>query len=101
MSLESGTSSSEKRESITNTGRGIVVYGTSWCGMSQMIRRYFEKKDISYQYFDLEDDTDAIDKLRWITGGYAHHPTVIIDGQALIEPSMEELEEVMERNGYV
>lgn len=101
MSFEKENTPSKEGDPITHEKSDVVVYGTSWCGMSQMIRRYLEKMDIPYEYFDLEVNPDSVKKLRWITGGYAHHPTVVVAGQALIEPSMEELETVLERSGYV
>ncbi|GIW11516.1 MAG: hypothetical protein KatS3mg061_2573 [Dehalococcoidia bacterium] len=34
----------------------VVVYGTSWCAASQLIRRYLERLGIPYRYVDLERD---------------------------------------------
>jgi hypothetical protein len=33
----------------------VVVYGTSWCAASQMVRRYLDRLGIPYVYRDLED----------------------------------------------
>lgn len=101
MNIENENQQSQSKESLTREETDIIVYGTSWCGMSQMIRRYLDKNSIPYQYFELEDNPEAIRRLKWVTGGYAHHPTVIISGQALVEPSMEELKLVLGKNGLV
>lgn len=69
----------------------VVIYGTSWCGMTQMVRRFFDRRGIPYRYVDLDMHPEAIGQLRWMTGGYANHPTVYIDGQVLIEPTTNEL----------
>lgn len=79
----------------------VVVYGTSWCGMTQIVRRYLDRIGVPYKYIDLDAVPGALNQLRWLTGGYANHPTVIVDGQAFIEPSMDELERVMVSNGYI
>jgi mycoredoxin len=92
---------SGRRETITPVESEVVVYGTSWCGMTQMVRRYLDKLDIPYKYLDLDEDQDASKQLRWITGGYMHHPTVVINGQALIEPELDELEIMLTRNGFM
>ncbi len=70
----------------------VDIYGMSWCAKTQMVRRFFDRKGIQYTYLDLEKNEDSEGKLRWITGGYLNHPTVVIDGQALIEPSISDLE---------
>ncbi|HLN19584.1 MAG TPA: glutaredoxin family protein [Bacteroidales bacterium] len=79
----------------------IIVYGTTWCGMTQLVRRYLERMEIPYRYLDIEEDTSAVNQLRWLTGGYTNHPTVVIDGQALIEPDLDELAEALGRTGYL
>lgn len=90
-----------RKETITPIQSDIVVYGTTWCGMTQMVRRYLDRMGISYRYLDIEEDDGAEKQLRWITGGYTNHPTVVIDGQALIEPELEELESALSENGYL
>lgn len=90
-----------RRETITPIQSDIVVFGTTWCGMTQMVRRFLERKGIPYIYKDIENDFEAEKQLRWITGGYKNHPTVVIGGQALIEPELEELEDVLSENGYL
>jgi len=69
----------------------IVVYGTQWCGMTQMIRRYLDRSGIPYQYIDLDYNSEARTQLKWLTGGYVSHPTVYINGQILVEPTLNEL----------
>jgi mycoredoxin len=90
-----------KRKTITPMESDIVVYGTTWCGMTQMIRRYLDRLDIPYKFLDIEEDSAAVNQLRWITGGYTSHPTVIIDGQTLVQPDLDEFERTLSRNGYL
>ena len=65
-----------------------------------MVRRYFERLGVPYEYVDLEQNPAATNQLRWLTGGYASHPTVSIGGELLIEPSLEELDWVLSRSGF-
>lgn len=81
--------------------RPVVVYGTRWCGMTQVIRRFLDRAGIPYQYIDLDLNPDAEAQLQWLTGGYASHPTVNIDGQILIEPGIHELQWTLSRKGYL
>ena len=78
----------------------VTIYGTSWCGMTQVIRRYLDRAGIPYRYVDLDLNPGAKAQLQWLTGGYASHPTVYIDGQVLVEPDLNELKWVLARKGY-
>lgn len=78
----------------------VIVYGTGWCGMTQVVRRFLEREGIPYRYVDLEFNPDARSKLQWLTGGYASHPTVYVNGQLLIEPSLHELKWTLAEAGY-
>ncbi|HEX2968577.1 MAG TPA: glutaredoxin family protein [Bacteroidales bacterium] len=89
------------RRGITPVENDITVYGTTWCGMTQIVRRYLDRTGLQYRYLDLEEDPDAEKQLRWITGGYTNHPTVVVDGQVLIEPDIDELQAILAGNGYI
>ncbi len=85
------------KDTVSMIPDSVEIYGTSWCAKTQMVRRFFDKLNIPYQFFDLENSPETISKLKWITGGYASHPTVVIDGQTLVEPSVKELEKIMSK----
>ena len=101
MVSEKDSSSNKRKETVSPAESDIIVYGTSWCGKTQMIRRYLESVSLPYKYLDLENDPGAVNQLRWITGGSAHHPTVVIDGQALIETDVSELSATLSGSGYI
>jgi mycoredoxin len=94
-------SSSGRRRGLMPVEADIIVYGTHWCGMTQIVRRYLDRLGLRYRYFDIEEDSQAEKNLRWITGGYTNHPTVVIDGQVIIEPDVDELHAVLDDNGYL
>lgn len=101
MIFDDDISPLRKRRTINSLQSDIVVYGTTWCGMTQMIRRYLDRLDIPYKFEDIEDDAAAANQLRWITGGYTSHPTVIIDGQTFVQPDLDEFERALAGNGYL
>lgn len=86
-----------RKDTISLTPSSVEIFGTSWCAKTQMVKRFFDRLNIPYVFFDLENNPESISKLKWITGGYTSHPTVVIDGQTLVEPSTKELESVMAR----
>lgn len=79
----------------------VVVYGTTWCGHTQMVRRYLERLGIPYRYVDLDHSADAVAQLKWLTGGSASHPTVNVAGEVLVEPSLRELDWALSRVGLL
>jgi mycoredoxin len=79
----------------------ITVYGTSWCAASQSVRRYLDRMGLRYRYVDIERSPSAARQLAWLTGGYLAHPTVDIDGEVLVEPSLRELQFALARQGAI
>jgi mycoredoxin len=90
-----------RREVIDRSYAPVVVYGTSWCAATQMVRRYLDRLGIPYTYRDIEHDLGAASQVRWWSGGYASHPTVQVGGDILVEPSTSELQRVLSQNGLV
>ena len=79
----------------------LVVYGTRWCGATQLLRRHLERAGVPYRYVDLEQDPEAVNQLRWWTGGSASHPTVYVNGEILVEPTVGELAGGLMRSGLM
>ena len=79
----------------------LVVYGTRWCGATQLLRRELERAGVPYRYVDLEQDPEAVNQLRWWTGGSASHPTVYVNGEILVEPTVGELDGGLMRSGLM
>jgi mycoredoxin len=69
--------------------------------MSQMVRRHLDRLRIPYRYVDIEADPAAASQVRWLAGGYLSHPTVIVGGEVLVEPTISELDWALERAGLL
>ncbi len=69
----------------------VVLFGTQWCAATQMVRRWLARQGIPFRYVDLETSPESAGRLRWLTGGTASHPTVLVNGEVLVEPSLSEL----------
>jgi mycoredoxin len=79
----------------------VVVYGTSWCAQSQKVCRYLDRLGIPFQFRDMDEDPEATRRVQWWTGGYASHPTVQVGGLVLVEPSLNELDWALSKNGLI
>ncbi len=90
-----------RHEVMDRSNVPVVVYGTSWCAATQMVRRYLDRMGIPYEFRNMDTDPAAANQVRWWTGGYASHPTLQIGGDILVEPSMDELQWTLSQNGLL
>jgi mycoredoxin len=79
----------------------VVLYGTSWCAQTQLLRRHLERLGVPYRYVDLELHPEVHPALRFLAGGRLSHPVVYAGGQVLVEPTLPELERALWRRGYL
>jgi mycoredoxin len=77
----------------------MTVYGRPGCAISQMIRRWLDRHRIPYRYVDLDQDPRMRSRLEWRTGGRVRSPTVVVGGDVLVQPTIEELQWALQRNG--
>ncbi len=97
FTTQPGSTSRSQKHSTTP----VVVYGTSWCAATQMVRRYLDRLGVPYVYRDMEYDLAAARQVKWWTGGSLSHPTVQIGGQVLVEPSLDELDWTLSEAGII
>jgi mycoredoxin len=76
----------------------ITVYGRPGCAISQMVRRWLDRRGIPYQYVDVERNPEARRRLEWLTGGRVRSPTVVIGNDVLVQPTIQELEWAIRRS---
>ena len=74
----------------------IVLYGTSWCAGTQLLRRYLRRIEVAFEEKDLESTPGAEEELRSLNNGQANHPALLIDGRLYSEPPLEKLKELLE-----
>ena len=76
----------------------INVYGRPGCAISQMVRRWLDRRGIPYQYVDVERNPEARRRLEWLTGGRVRSPTVVVGNDVLVQPTIQELEWAIRRS---
>jgi hypothetical protein len=54
---------------------------------------------VSTPLVDIDRDPFARSRLAWVTGGRVRSPTVVVDGEVLVQPTNEELEWTLRRSG--
>ena len=65
----------------------ITIYGAEWCGFCHSTRQYIEKKNISFDYKDVEKDEAAYNELMGKLGGQSNYrgiPVTDIAGDIIL-----------------
>lgn len=72
----------------------VTVYGTEWCGDCRRAKRYLDATATPYRWIDVDADADA--RALVAEAGYGSIPVVVTPtGQVLVEPSTDELANVI------
>ena len=72
----------------------IKVYGTTWCGDCTRAKQFMDENDVSYNWTDVDEETQYQDYIKGLNNGQMRVPTIIFpDGSILVEPSNKELAE--------
>ena len=73
----------------------IVVYGAHWCTDSLRTRRFLNRHGIPYVLLDVTRDPEASQQVKVWNQGLLATPTLKIGDRIVVEPSDEELGEIL------
>ncbi|MFC2064568.1 glutaredoxin family protein [Chloroflexota bacterium] len=77
----------------------IIVYGTNWCPDCIKVRSYLDKNEVPYSWINISKEHDARAIVEKINNGNRSVPTIVWpDGTHLVEPSIGELKEKIEKS---
>ena len=75
--------------------RPVTMYSTTWCGYCRRLKRQFEEAGLPFTEVDLDAEPHHGPKIEAATGGYRTVPTVEIDGELLVNPSIREVQHAL------
>ncbi len=75
----------------------IKLYGTGWCSKSANLRNYLQSKWIEFEDYNVETDQKAAEDVKKLYQGKLKFPTVIIGDEHLKNPSIPELNALLEK----
>ena len=55
----------------------IIVFGTRWCPDCHRARKVLTKRDIRFEYIDINHDQQARDYVEQVNNGYRSVPTIL------------------------
>ena len=71
----------------------VKVYGTTWCPDCMRAKLFLNRKNIPFDWIDIEKDDTARAYVEELNQGLRRVPTIIFpDGSVTVEPSNAELE---------
>jgi glutaredoxin len=73
----------------------VKMYSADWCYDCQAMLSLFEEKNITYEVVNIDHEPQAIDRLKQICGGKKIVPTLEIEGQVYINPTLESLSTII------
>jgi mycoredoxin len=68
--------------------QSVTMYTTSWCGYCRRLERQLEQAGIAFRKVDIEAQRDFGDRIEAVTGGYRTVPTLEIEGELFVNPSI-------------
>ena len=76
----------------------VTIYGADWCGDTRRTLRYLDKKQVAYDYIDVDEDSEGERKVIEFSRGKRRIPLVEIASDSgeptkLAVPSDDELEQ--------
>jgi mycoredoxin len=88
----------ENSEATNVQNDELLLYGTSWCGLSRHIQRVLDQHGIAYRYINIDQDPAAEEIVKQINRGFRSVPTIVFaDGSTLTEPGAQELLDKLRR----
>jgi mycoredoxin len=67
------------------------MYSTVWCGHCHRLKRQLEAAGIEYVEVDVGQKSEHDARIMAATGGYRTVPTVEVDGELLVNPSVADI----------
>ena len=71
------------------------MYTTSWCGYCKRLGRQMREADIAFRTVDIDVETHHGDRIGAKTGGSRVVPTLEIEGELYVNPSLAEVKRAL------
>ncbi|MBV9496579.1 MAG: glutaredoxin family protein [Acidobacteria bacterium] len=75
----------------------VTVYGADWCGDTVRTLRHLDRNNVQYDYIDIEENTDAEQKVIAFNNGKRRIPMVEVGSETLSVPSDHQLSQALKK----
>ena len=73
----------------------VKMYSAEWCYDCKAMLSFFEEKNVDYKVIDVDTDPEAVERLKQLCGGKKIVPTLEINGQVYVNPTLETLKSLI------
>lgn len=85
----------DSQEKMRLHDKQIIVYGAAWCPDCDRVKHLLMQEELDFEYCDIDSNTQDRREVVELTEGKRTIPVVVVGGFKLINPSNEELLEVL------
>lgn len=79
----------------------VKVYGADWCHDTKDVRAFLQRREVNYDYIDIDNNPTAAAWVRQHNNGKEQKPTLDVKGQVLSNPTHGELEDALRAEGIL
>jgi len=79
----------------------LIVYGSSWCGWTRRALAHLDEQEVLYTYIEVDHDAEAEALIASWNDGRAIRPTIAIGEEHWINPTFDEINAELEKNGML
>lgn len=76
----------------------VTLYGSQSCEYTQQARNCLDRREIPYEYRDVDESPEYNDYIAGLNDGKRVTPTIRVDNQTLVNPSEDELLQTIEQS---
>ena len=69
----------------------VKMYSADWCYDCKAMLTFFEEKNVSYEVYNVDNDPQAVERLKELCGGKKIVPTLEIKGEVYVNPTLDSL----------
>ena len=78
----------QKDEGIARMKQPVTMYTTVWCGYCRRLERQMTEAGIAFRKVDIDAHRRFGDRIEAATGGHRIVPTIEVEGELLVNPSI-------------
>lgn len=75
----------------------VTVYGADWCGDTVRTKRHLDRSNVPYDYIDIDENTDAEQKVIAFNNGKRRIPMVEVGSETFSVPSDHQLSQALKK----
>lgn len=77
------------------------LYGATWCEKTIALKEFLDLHNVSYLFFDIDEDQEAESKVKNLNEGQVKIPVVLVKNTIMKNPSIAFLDQKLTESGLL